>query len=286
MARSSTLALVMLAGASAATPAVAQFDQIFRGSPLEAIFGGPPRPPSDVPNRPSYPGDPRYGPGGLQPPGPPPGSRIRGEPLPPPPGSPRSANLPPQAPAAPLPGQRVQPPQRGTPTPSNTAPQPGDEVVVEPSATKITNPTAVFSGLDKITGRIISFDVSINETVRFGALEVTPRACYSRAPTEAPNTDGFIEVDELTLQGELKRIFTGWMFAASPGLNAVEHPIYDVWLTDCKGGAPPAVAEAPPPAPAPAQQQRPPQRAQQPGQPQQRRATQQLPPPPPGFQRQ
>ena len=181
----------------------------------------------------------------------------------------------------------MQPPQRGTPPPSNTAPQPGDEVVVEPSATKITNPTAVFSGLDKITGRIISFDVAINETVRFGALEVTPRACYSRPPTEAPNTDGFIEVDELTLQGELKRIFTGWMFAASPGLNAVEHPIYDVWLTDCKGGAPPAVAEAPPPAPAPAQQQRP-QRAQQPGQPgqaQQRRATQQLPPPP-GFQRQ
>ena len=103
----------------------------------------------------------------------------------------------------------------------------------------------MFSGLDKITGRIISFDVAINETVRFGALEVTPRACYSRPPTEAPTTDGFIEVDELTLQGEIKRIFSGWMFAASPGLNAVEHPIYDVWLTDCKGAPQPAVAEAP-----------------------------------------
>ena len=97
----------------------------------------------------------------------------------------------------------------------------------------------MFSGLDKITGRIISFDVAINETVRFGALEVTPRACYTRPPTEAPTTDGFIEVDELTLQGEIKRIFTGWMFAASPGLNAVEHPIYDVWLTDCKGAPQP-----------------------------------------------
>ena len=62
----------------------------------------------------------------------------------------------------------------------------------------------MFSGLDKITGRIISFDVAINETVRFGALEVTPRVCYTRPPTEAPNTDGFIEVDELTLQGELQ----------------------------------------------------------------------------------
>ena len=124
--------------------------------------------------------------------------------------------------------------------------------MVEPPPNKIANPTAVFSGLDKITGRIISFDVAINETVRFGALEVTPRACYSRPPTEAPATDGFIEVDEVTLQGEIKRIFTGWMFAASPGLNAVEHPIYDVWLTDCKGAPQPTVAEAPAaPAPAP-----------------------------------
>jgi hypothetical protein len=289
MARSGTIALMMLAGASAATPAFAQFDNIFRGTPLESIFGGPaPRPPQDVPGRfPNERRDPYYVPPGGMPPGPPPGSRIRGEPLPPPPGSPRSANLPPQNPVAPPPGQRAQPPQRGTTQPSSTAPQPGDEVVVEPSAQKIANPTAVFSGLDKITGRIISFDVAINETVRFGALEVTPRACYSRPPTEAPNTDAFLEVDELTLQGELKRIFTGWMFAASPGLNAVEHPIYDVWLTECKGGAPPAVAEAPPPPTQQQPQQRPPQRAQQPGQagqPQQRRSTQQLPPPP--FQRQ
>ncbi len=103
----------------------------------------------------------------------------------------------------------------------------------------------MFSGLDKITGRIISFDVAINETVQFGALQVTPRVCYSRPPTETPNTDSFVEVDEVTLQGEIKRIFDGWMFAASPGLHAVEHPVYDVWLTDCKGAQGPAVAEAP-----------------------------------------
>jgi hypothetical protein len=148
--------------------------------------------------------------------------------------------------------------------------------VVEPPPNKIANPTAVFSGLDKITGRIISFDVAINETVRFGALEVTPRACYSRPPTEAPATDGFIEVDELTLQGDIKRIFSGWMFAASPGLNAVEHPIYDIWLTDCKGAPQPAIAEAPA---APAPTSRPAQRQPQPRSPQQR-ATQQLPPQP------
>jgi hypothetical protein len=127
----------------------------------------------------------------------------------------------------------------------------------------------VFAGLDKITGRIISFDVAINETVQFGALQVTPRVCYSRPPTETPNTDSFVEVDEVTLQGEIKRIFTGWMFAASPGLHAVEHPIYDVWLTDCKGGKNPNVAEAPPDQPPvakqparPAPSKRPPSRAQ------------------------
>ena len=108
---------------------------------------------------------------------------------------------------------------------------------------------ASFSGLDKITGRITTFEAAIGETVQFGALQVTARACYSRPPTETPLTDGFVEVDEVTLQGEVRRIFTGWMFAASPGLHAVEHPIYDVWLTDCKGAAP-AVADVQPPAPA------------------------------------
>jgi hypothetical protein len=107
-------------------------------------------------------------------------------------------------------------------------------VTVPASAEKINNPVAVFAGLDKITGRIISFDVYIDETVQFGALQVTPRVCYTRPPTEPPLTDAFIEVDEITLNRTVKRIFTGWMFAASPGLHAVDHAVYDVWLTDCK----------------------------------------------------
>ncbi|MCJ2132150.1 DUF2155 domain-containing protein [Methylobacterium sp. E-045] len=103
-------------------------------------------------------------------------------------------------------------------------------------ADKIKNPTAVFSGLDKITGRIVSFEVAVDETVQFGALQMTPRVCYSRPPTESPKTTAFLEVDEVTLDNKYRRIFTGWMFAASPGLHAIEHPIYDVWLVDCKGG--------------------------------------------------
>ena len=149
------------------------------------------------------------------------------------------------------------------PQPADTSPQPDDTVVTDTPTQKIENGRAVFSGLDKITGRTISFDAAIGETVQFGALQVTARACYTRPPTEATNTDAFVEVDEVTLQGEIKRIFTGWMFAASPGLHAVEHPIYDVWLTDCAqpvGGAvaqaatpPPPAAGAAPPAPTQAQ---------------------------------
>jgi hypothetical protein len=276
-----TLALVAAAG-----PAAAQFN------PFEAIFG-PFRPPADVPGR-SPPAD-------RLPPGPPP-SRQYPDQYPPstrlPPGPPPSqqyprqypeqyppaARLPPGAPPGvqrealpPPPGSSTAPSQQGRPSQPRPAPgtpgAPQNGEIITPSAQKIVNPTAVFSGLDKITGRIISFDVAVNETVQFGALQVTPRACYTRPPSEAPNTDAFLEVDEVTLQGEVRRIFTGWMFAASPGLHAVEHSIYDVWLVDCKGGST-VVAETPPDAaqPAPAPQRPPPQ--QRPQRPRQ-------PPPPP-----
>ena len=109
-------------------------------------------------------------------------------------------------------------------------------------AARINNPVAVFSGIDKITGRITTFDVYIGETVQFGALQVTPRVCYNRDDTEAQKITTFVEVDEITLDRKIRRIFTGWMFADSPGLNAVEHPVYDVWLQSCK-----ATSDLPPP---------------------------------------
>ena len=101
-------------------------------------------------------------------------------------------------------------------------------------AAPLNNPVAEFTGLDKITGRTITFDVMIDETVQFGALQVTPRVCHTRPPTEPAQTTAFVEVDEITLANKIERLFTGWMFAASPGLHAVEHPVYDVWLVDCK----------------------------------------------------
>jgi hypothetical protein len=123
-------------------------------------------------------------------------------------------------------------------------------------ADKITHPIAVFAGLDKITGRTIAFQAATGETVQFGSLQITERACYTRPATEAPQTTTFVEVDEVDAANQYKRIFSGWMFAASPGLHGIEHPIYDIWLTGCEGGealaspeAPAEVAPAPPESP-------------------------------------
>jgi hypothetical protein len=253
-------ALVVAGAISLAQPARAQIGNIF-SDPAPRPPGNIPRgnaPPQDVeeevpdlpqqgrllptPNRPP-PGQ------GTPPPGqgtPPPGA-VQSQPLPPPAATTViPQNVPPGAPAQPLPGvaavpppgvlpgQRQPPPRTGAAPPAPATLQPGDEVVTEPPAQKIVNKKASFSGLDKITGRIINFDADIGETVQFGALRVKTDACYTRPATEAANTDAFVEVDEITLQGEVKRIFSGWMFAASPGLHGVEHPIYDIWLTDCK----------------------------------------------------
>lgn len=103
------------------------------------------------------------------------------------------------------------------------------------AAERIENQVAVFSALDKVTARISRLEVPLDQTVRFGSLKVTPRVCYSRPPTDQPKTTSFVEVEEVLLDGKEKRIFAGWMFAESPGLNAVEHPVFDVWLTDCTG---------------------------------------------------
>jgi hypothetical protein len=265
------VAIVLVIGASlgaislAAGPAAAQFGGIFGNQ-------GPPRPPGDVPNAggpappDQYPGQQPYPPPPPPPPsaGPPP-SGIQAQPLPPPPGGTAAPPPPQRARVSPPPANPQQQGNPPPPQPADAAPQSDDTVVTETPTQKIPNNRAVFSGLDKITGRIISFDAAIGETVQFGALQVTARACYTRPPTEATNTDAFVDVDEVTLKGEIKRVFTGWMFASSPGLHAVEHPIYDVWLTDCsqpvQAPAPVAQSTTPspaPPAPAPQRPRQPP----------------------------
>ncbi|MFC5842435.1 MULTISPECIES: DUF2155 domain-containing protein [Aminobacter] len=129
-----------------------------------------------------------------------------------------------------MPGEGQPAPDQAQPAPAET--QAAPKVAAPPQ--RIKNAVAEFAGIDKITGRIITFDVYVDETVQFGALQVTPRVCYSRPENEEPKTDSFVEVDEITLDRKIRRIFTGWMFAESPGLNAVEHAVYDVWLKACK----------------------------------------------------
>jgi hypothetical protein len=118
-------------------------------------------------------------------------------------------------------------------------------------AERIENTIAIFAALDKVTARISRFEAPLGDTVKFGSLKITPRVCYSRPPTEQPKTTTFVEVEEVLLDGKEKRLFTGWMFAESPGLNAVEHPVFDVWLTECKQPARPVAAQAEPGKPGP-----------------------------------
>jgi hypothetical protein len=301
-------ALVAATTISLAPPARAQIGNIFSDPsprPPGAIPRGNQPPPDDEEEVPELPQG-RVLPTPNRPlPGqgvPPPGS-VQSQPLAPPPGTtvipqnvpPGIAVAPPQPGQGPGQGVAVAPPgqrqSKGVPQSPATL-QPGDEVVTEPPAQKIVNKKASFSGLDKITGRIINFDEDIGETVQFGALRVKTDACYTRPATEAANTDAFVEVDEITLQGEVKRIFSGWMYAASPGLHGVEHPIYDIWLTDCKGPDQTIVSAAPEPpkaaAPPPAQKRPPaPKQAapRPPGPPPQFQQQQAAPPPPPPQQR-
>ncbi len=113
----------------------------------------------------------------------------------------------------------------------------------ELKAEKIPNKIAVFAALDKVTARIKRLEVPIDTTIKFGSLKVTPRACFSRPSTETPKTTSFVEVDEILLENKEKRLFTGWMFAESPGISGVEHPVFDVWLTGC--GQPTRVESGP-----------------------------------------
>jgi hypothetical protein len=101
------------------------------------------------------------------------------------------------------------------------------------AAKKISNKVAVFNALDKITARITVLEVAVNDTIKFGSFAITPKVCYTRSNLDKPNTTSFVEIDEHHLNGRIKRIFTGWMFASSPGISSVEHPVYDIWLVNC-----------------------------------------------------
>jgi hypothetical protein len=93
---------------------------------------------------------------------------------------------------------------------------------------------AVLQGLDKVTARIFTISAPLNDAVRFGSLRITARACTKTPPTEPPEVTAFLEVLEVQPGVFPVPVFSGWMFASSPALSAMEHAVYDVWVIDCK----------------------------------------------------
>ena len=94
--------------------------------------------------------------------------------------------------------------------------------------------TAVLQGLDKITARISTFEVPVDQAARFGSLEIVARRCHKTPPEEPPESAAFLEIVDVRPDSPAVPLFTGWMFASSPAVSALEHPVYDVWVIDCK----------------------------------------------------
>jgi len=99
-------------------------------------------------------------------------------------------------------------------------------------------PVAMLRALDKVTARVTTISAPVGREVRFGTLRILVRTCKKRPPEEPPETSVFLEILDLRPRGAPQRVFTGWMFASSPALAAMEHPTYDVWPIDCIAPSP------------------------------------------------
>ena len=108
-----------------------------------------------------------------------------------------------------------------------------------PAIVKPTGPlTLVMRGLDKITGRADTVLVPIGQSAQYATFTVTAKYCYQTPSTETPETAAFVQIDDHRPDQPARRIFSGWMYASSPGLHGVEHPLYDIWVITCRAVAP------------------------------------------------
>jgi hypothetical protein len=105
--------------------------------------------------------------------------------------------------------------------------------------------TVILETLDKISARVSRVEVQIGTTITFGSLKITPRHCDKRPPEETPESSVFIEIIEELPDEQPKLEFSGWMFASSPALSALDHPVYDVWVVDCKNSSTSAIETTP-----------------------------------------
>jgi hypothetical protein len=93
---------------------------------------------------------------------------------------------------------------------------------------------AVLQALDKVTARVTTLDAPLGETVKYNTLEIIARACDKKPPEETPESTAFLDIWEARPGEPMQGVFRGWMFASSPAISAMEHPVYDVWVLDCK----------------------------------------------------
>ncbi len=107
---------------------------------------------------------------------------------------------------------------------------------------------ARMQSIDKVTARTLTFEVNVGATVKFGSIYIKLQACRKAPDIEEPESAAFMQIWEVNEQGTEQEkanwIYSGWMFASSPGLSAMDHPIYDVWVLECKdqeGAAPTAI---------------------------------------------
>lgn len=114
-----------------------------------------------------------------------------------------------------------------------------------PAPTWQKQDVAVLRAIDKVTARISTVTAPIDQPVRFGALEIVVRSCQDRPPTETPEDAAFLQIDEDRPDAPRKRIFSGWMFSSSPALNALEHPVYDIWVHACRSSETAAESSSP-----------------------------------------
>ena len=93
---------------------------------------------------------------------------------------------------------------------------------------------AILQGMDKVTARVSTIEAPVGEVVKFGTLEIIARHCDKRPPEETPESASFLDIWEVREGEAAVSLFRGWMYASSPALSALEHPVYDVWVLDCR----------------------------------------------------
>ncbi len=93
---------------------------------------------------------------------------------------------------------------------------------------------AVLQALDKVTARVITLRATLNQPERFGSLTITVRACNARAPDEVPDAAAWMEIADSRAPANGAAVFRGWMFAEAPGVNMLQHAVYDIRIMECR----------------------------------------------------